>query len=175
MVVGFSIVVAVFMGYRRMLSSNAHHLSVSHGEAKMSINKFHQVSTRNGIKEWILDAGSARYIDPAKQAVLEDISAIFFLKNNRTASLSADNGVLQTESSDIEVTGNVVVKNRDFSLTTESLRYSHGERLIRSRVPVRMTGRQFHFTAESMSFDLRSNRTTLSGNVEGTIGEGFKL
>ena len=175
MVVGLSIVGAVFMGYRRMLSGNAQHFSVSHGEAWMSIDKFHQVSTRNGIKEWRLDAGSARYIDPSKEAVLEDISVTFFLKDNRTANLSADNGILKTESSDIEVAGNVVVQNQDFSLETENLRYLHGERLIRSRVPVRMTGKQFQFTAESMSFDLRSNRTTLAGNVEGTIGEGFKL
>ena len=141
----------------------------------MSIAKFYQTATRNGIKEWRLDAKSAKFIDPKKQAILEDISVIFFLKDNGEAYLSADKGILKTESNDIEVTGNVVVTNRNLSIKTESLNYEHGQRRIRSHLPVQMIGDTFQFAAESMSFDLKSNRTLLKGNVEGTFSEAFAL
>ena len=174
-VVGLGIVSAVFMGYRRILGDKAQSFSIALHDAGMSIDKFHQVSTRDGVAKWRLEAGSARYIDPSKQAVLEDIAITFFLKDNQTATLSAAKGVLKTETSDIDVAGNVVVQNQDVSLETEALSYFHEQSLVSARVPVRITGIEFQFTADSMSFDLESNRTTLVGNVEGTFDEGFKL
>lgn len=158
-----------------MLNRDNRHLSIHSGDAKMSISKFHQIATRNGIKEWRLEAGSAKYVDPKRQAILQDISVIFFLKDNGRAHLSADRGVLRIESNDIEVSGNVVVTNKDYTMKTESLSYRHGERLIESNAPVQMVGDSFRFTAESMSFDLHSNRTTLVGNVEGVFNETFAL
>lgn len=171
----FILMMTVFIGYRRVLNQNKQHVSVSSGQAGISINKFNQIASRNGIKEWRLDAGSAKYIDPKKRAVLQDISVTFFLKNNRKTHLSADHGVLQTQSNDIEVNGNVIVSNQNYRLKTKSLLYQHGKRVIYSRDPVQMTGDSFQFSAKSMSFDLNSNQTTLVGNVEGTISEDFAL
>jgi LPS export ABC transporter protein LptC len=169
------VVITVFWGYRSLLTHDDRHISIGSGDAKMSIRKFHQVATRNGIKEWRLEAGSAKYVDPKQLAVLLDISVIFFLKDNGSAHLSADRGVLKTKSNDIEVSGNVVVTNNNYMLKTESLNYLHDKRLIESNVPVQMVGESFRFTAESLSLDLQSNRATLVGNVEATFNEMFAL
>ncbi len=169
------LIMTVFIGYRRVVDQNKQHVSVNPGKASISISKFHQIASRNGLKEWRLDAGSAKYIDDEKQAVLQDISLTFFLKNNHKAHLSADNGVLQTQSSDIEVNGNVIITHPTYRLKTENLLYQHAKRVICSREPVQMKGDSFQFSAKSMYYDLNSNQTTLVGNVEGTFSEDFKL
>jgi len=173
--IALGIVLTVFVGYRRMMNKNESHLSFIQGEAKMSISKYNHFATRNGIKEWRLDAGSAHYIDENRQAILQDLSVTFFLKDNREAYLSADHGILKTDSNNIEVTGDVMVSNRNVRLKTENLHYEHSGRQIYSKVPVQMRGDAFQFAAESMSFDLNSSRILLVGNVEGTFNEGFAL
>jgi hypothetical protein len=49
----------------------------------LAIGNVHQVSTRDGIKEWILDARSAHVIDESKQLMLEDVTVVYFVKNGK--------------------------------------------------------------------------------------------
>ena len=46
---------------------------------------------------------------------------------------------------------------------------------ITSKVPVKITGASSHLAADSMSFDLNTNRTLLEGNVEGFFSENIIL
>ena len=144
-------------------------------DATLSIGKIHQTATRKGKKEWSLEASSAHYIDKTSQMVLKDLSVIFFLKDNSEVTLTADRGILKTESNDIAVSGNVVLNNKEYKLLTEKLNYAHERRVLYSNVPVIITGASAQLAADSISFDLNSNKITMEGSVEATIAKNFKL
>jgi LPS export ABC transporter protein LptC len=144
-------------------------------DATLSIGKIHQTATRKGKKEWSLEASSAHYIDKTSQMVLKDLSVIFFLKDNSEVTLTADRGILKTESKDIAVSGNVVLNNKEYKLLTEKLNYTHARRVLYSSAPVIISGTSAQLAADSISFDLNSNKITMEGSVEATIAKNFKL
>jgi LPS export ABC transporter protein LptC len=144
-------------------------------DADMQLGKVHQTATRDGEKEWDLVAGSAKYSDDKSEVEFEDLAATFFLEDNQEVSLNADRGVLQTDSRDMAVSGNVVVENRGYRLETESLTYNHEKRIILSQAPVVISGQAFRFAADRMFLDLETQEAELEGKVKGSFDEDFTL
>jgi LPS export ABC transporter protein LptC len=169
------IVATVLIGYRHILSKNADLVAALAKKANIAIGKFHHTATRNGVKEWTLDARAAQMINARHQAIFQDPTVIYFMKDNTKVYLTADQGVLDTGSNDIEVSGNVVVKNEKYRLTTEKLNYRHVQRILFSSVPVKINSASSQLTADSMSHDINANQTMLKGNVKGSFGENITL
>jgi LPS export ABC transporter protein LptC len=144
-------------------------------DATLSIGKIHQTATRKGKKEWSLEANSARYVDKTSQMVLKDLMVTFFLDDKSEITLAADKGILNTDSNDIEVSGNVVVKNKEYKLLTEKLNYAHDKRVLYSTAPVTISGPSAHLAADTISFDLNTKKVTLEGSVETTLDNNFTL
>jgi len=173
--ISVGIILAIFIGYRRVLNKHDRFIPTIKSKANISIDKVHQTATKNGIKEWSMDAGSARYIDVKKQAIFQDLSVTFFLKDKRKVYLTAYQGVLKTDSNNLEVSGNVIVKNENYRLITESLHYDRSKRILFSKVPVKITGASSNLVADSMSFDLNTNKTLFKGNISANFDENITL
>ncbi|MGD9236198.1 MAG: LPS export ABC transporter periplasmic protein LptC, partial [Desulfobacterales bacterium] len=58
-------------------------------DATLSVNKIQQTATRDGIKEWSLEAGSGHYLDKTRQLLLKDVKVTFFLKDRSEIILIA--------------------------------------------------------------------------------------
>ena len=174
-VIALTAVIVVFINYRRILENPEKLISSLPADADLSIGKIHQTSTKNGVKEFTLDAASAYYTASKKKVVLNDLSVTFFLKNKQEVYLTANKGILETDSKDIEVTGNVIVKNENSRLFTEKIQYKHGRRLLLSKVPVKIIGNSYQLTADRMSLDLNTNKTVFEGRVEGAFSENFTI
>ena len=174
-IISFGIIVAIFMDYRQQTEMDDSFASPIPEDANIAIGKVHQTATKDGATEWSLDAGSVTYFDTRKKALFDDISVTFYLKDGSQIYMTADKGVLQTESQDIEVTGNIVVKNIEYRLQTEILQYNHKQRMIHTKTPVRISGESFKMTADSMSIDLNRNQARFKGNIKGSIHEKANL
>jgi LPS export ABC transporter protein LptC len=168
------IILAVFIDYRHILNENKDLISSISGDASISLENIHQTATRNGTKEWILDAGSVYYIDKNKQAVFTKPSVTFFLKIEGKIHLTAEQGKLRTDSKDIEVMDNVVMHHADYKLNTENLHYEHKGHIIFTKTPVSISGDSFSLKADTMTFDLNTSKTLFKGNIEGTFIESTK-
>jgi LPS export ABC transporter protein LptC len=166
-------VVAVFIGYRRVSSAPETLLSSIQNGADLSLGKIRQTATRDGRKEWSLEAGSANYVENDKKAILKDIFITYYLKDNREVYLEADHGILNTATNDIEFSGHVVIKKDDYRLKTERLNYLHDRRLIFCNEPVHISGTDAEVSANSLEYDLNSNRVVLNGNVSTAISRNF--
>ncbi len=142
-------------------------------EATLLVNKIHQTATRDGKKEWSLEASSGHFIDKTRQLILKDVKVTFFLKDKSEILLLADQGILETDSSNIEVTGNVVLDNKEYKLLTEKLSYDHNQRLLYSKTPVTISGASAKLAAESLRFDIDTKKLTLEGRVATQIDEDF--
>lgn len=173
MVVVAGTLAAVFVQYRRMVNRVDTLLLPEESGATLSLQRLSHTATRDGIKEWRLDAGSARFIDSEKRAILKDLSVIFYPKDGKPISVTADEGILKTDSNDIEASGNVVIKREDYRIDTDSIRYEHGRRMFHARQPVKISAGSFDLAADAMSFELDTQKTRLEGHVRGTIHESF--
>lgn len=173
--VAVGVTLTVFVSHRRILEKEENIVSSVQNKANISIGKAHQTATKNGIKEWSLDATSVNYIVKKNQAIFQDLSVTFYLKNKTEVYLTANKGILKTDSNDMELFGNIVVKNLKYRLKTENLLYRHNKRIILSKVPVKVTGATFNLAADSMSLNLNTNKTMFEGNVEGILSENIRL
>ena len=144
-------------------------------DTTLSIDKIQHTATRKGKKEWRLEAASANYIGKTSQMVLNDLIVTFFLDDSSEITLTADKGILNTDSNDIEVSGNVVVINREYKLLTQGLNYAHDKRVLYSTAPVTISGPEAHLAADTISFDLNTKKVTLEGSVETTLAHNFTL
>jgi LPS export ABC transporter protein LptC len=167
-------IVAVFVGYRRVYNAPEMLLSSIKDGANLSLGKIKQTATRDGKKEWSLEAGSAHYIENEKKAVLKDLFVTYFLKDGREVYLDADQGILNTDTNDIEFSGHVVVRNKEYRLITDRLNYEQARRFIFCNDPVRIEGNSTRITADSLSFDLNANKIILSGNVVAALPRDFR-
>jgi LPS export ABC transporter protein LptC len=170
-----SIVIVVYMGYRRLSNVPDVLLSSIQDGADMSIGRIHQTATRDGKREWSLEASSAQYSQSKKEVTLNDLAVTFFLEDDTEVYLTGKSGILNTSTNNIEVSGNVVIKKDNYQLTTEKLNYAHDQRLIFSTVPVLIAGDDAHISANSASLDLNTKKLRLEGNVESTISENIEL
>jgi len=166
-------VITVFIGYRKVSNAPEMLLSSIQDGANLSLGKIRQTATRDGKKEWSLEAGSAHYMEDEKKAVLKDLSITYYLDNDQEVFLNADQGILNTDTNDIEFSGNVVIRNEDYRLTTEELNYQHERRFIFTDVPVNISGRDAELSANSATFDMKANKIVLTGNVASVISRHF--
>ena len=173
--ISVGIILAIFIGYRRNLNKHERFIPPIKSKSTISIGKVQQTSTKNGTKEWNMDASSACYIDEKKQAIFQDLSVTFFLNADKKVYLTANQGVLKTDSNNLEVSGNVVVKNENYRLITESLHYDRNKQILFSKVPIKITGSSSSLEAESMSFDLNTNKALFHGKVAADFDEKITL
>ena len=164
-------IAAVFIGYRRVSSAPELLLSSIKEGANLSLGKIRQTATRDGKKEWSLEAGSAHYLENDKKAVLKNLFITYFLKDNHEVYLEAEEGILQTDTNDIEFSGNVVIRNEDYQLRTRRLGYEHERRIIFTNDPVQISGESVELSASSLKYDLNNNKIILTGNVEAAVSK----
>ena len=174
-VVTVGIIVAIFLGYRKFADSPAMLLATLGDKADASLGSIHHTATRNGVKEWTLEAKSARLIGAEKHMVLKELSVVYYTRDGKEVYLTADEGTLNTESNDIEVTGNVVLITEPYELRAKKLNYVHKRQRIYSKEPVRIISTTSYLGANAMSFNLKNSKARFVGNVEGIFAENMEL
>jgi LPS export ABC transporter protein LptC len=162
-------IIAVFIRNRMLLKHIAPPLPPQKTKATLSIQNFRHTATQNGQRKWSLEASSASLYSNEKRAELSDISAVFFINENKTISLTADAGVLQVDTNNISISGNIVVKFSDYVMTTEHLNYAHKSHIINATTPVNIAGNTMTLKANAMSYNLNTETVKCSGGVEGTF------
>jgi len=167
-------VVAVFIGYQTVSNAPEMLLSSIKDGANLSLGKIRQTATRDGRKEWSLEAGSAHYMENEKKAVLKDLFITYFLENGSQVYLNADRGILNTDTNDIEFSGNVEIRNEEYRLKTEQLNYEHKRRFIFTDNPVNISSGTAELSADSATYDLEADKIVLTGNVETAISRAFE-
>ena len=167
------VIVSVFIGYRQISTAPELLLTSIKEGANLSLGKIRQTATRDGIKEWSLEADSANYMEAENKVDLKKLAVIYFLEDNREVYLEADQGILQTDTNDIEFSGNVVIRNGEYQMKTEHLNYDHGQRIIICDQSIRIWGQDGEIKAESAEYDLNADKIVLKGNVVATVPPDF--
>jgi len=137
----------------------------------VALGAMRQTSTRNGIKEWTLNAGSARILKEGHLAVLEDVSVHFFLTNGEEIHLTSQSGTIDMETQDMTLSDTVEVHHLDKLLETDQLQYEKKRHILYSTTPVILTTPQARLTADQLTVDFNERLAQLKGNFEGFFSQ----
>ena len=168
-------VIFVFIGYRHLTSSPDALLNLVEEKADMKLKRIRQTAMKNGIQEWTLEAASASLLEAEKSVLLTEPEVTFFMENGEQLHLTAESGVIKTDSTHLQVMGRVTATTEQYRFQTEKLEYDPSDRELLSDVPVTLSGRTFSLEANRMVVDLNKNVTRFEGGVKGTINEDFEL
>ncbi|SLM27434.1 conserved exported hypothetical protein [Desulfamplus magnetovallimortis] len=140
-------------------------------EATLALKFMKHTSSRNGIREWILEADSARHIKNEALAILKKIRLTFFLDDGKKLYATADEGTMSTLSHDITLSGNVNLEYMETLLKTEQLHYEKKSHIIYSNVHVTITNKTSVIKADTITYNLTTNQIILEGHVKGFFSE----
>ena len=166
-------IVSVFIGYRQVATAPELLITSIKEGANLSLGKIRQTATRDGRKEWSLEADSANYREADNKVDLKNLSVTYFLEDNREVYLKADQGILLTDTNDIEFSGNVVIRNEAYQMKTEHLNYKHDRRIIICDQSIHIWGQDGELMAASATYDLNADKISLKGNVVATVSRKF--
>jgi LPS export ABC transporter protein LptC len=148
--------------------------SVMPKKSDVCLNHIHHVATRDGVKEWMLDAESAQYEKAGSKTVFKDICATFFLEGGRDVTLSSSDGVLLTDTKDMEIWGEVVARSGSYQLNTNRIRYDHKAQVLSTTTPIVIKGKGLEITGDRMTFDLQTEHVVVQGKVNAIL-ENFSM
>ena len=140
-------------------------------KAALKLNIFEQISKKNGITEWKLNASTATLLKDQNRAVLDDVNIVFYTKQNTQVHLTADRGEFNTKTHDMTFSKNVVVRYQRYTLTSETLHYAKKPHIIRSDSRVTVDDGASVIEADNMEVLLNQDLIILKGDVEGQFSE----
>jgi lipopolysaccharide export system protein LptC len=142
-------------------------------DAALKLGIMKQISKKNGITEWELEAATATLVKEQNQAILTQVYVVFYTENDETVVLTSDQGILDTETHDMDFTGNVVVTHRSNTLKTDKLHYKKKPHIIFSQTKIWLENPDAAMEADSMEIRINENELILQGHVKGTFSEHF--
>ena len=123
----------------------------------------------SGLK-WEIKADSAKYIKSENLAMFDRVRVKLLMSDGKTIVMTGNKGTLNTNTKDMEITGNVeVVSDRGDRLTTDILKYSGSERRIYSEVAVAMENARMQVRGMGMSLSLEDKDFALLSKVRANI------
>lgn len=133
----------------------------------VSIEKFYLTEEKEGKKQWELNADKAEIINSEGITRLKNIDMNIFQKGGDGITVSADRGVIQNDSNDIELIGNIEVLNQDgYKLKTESLKWLSEQKKVLSDKDVEITGEDLNITGKKMTVDVENKIFEISGGIK---------
>lgn len=165
----------IFVGYRQATHNPEIILTQIQKEADMHLDKIRQTATKNGIREWRMEAESASLSKKEQTMRLIKPKVEVFMNDGDNVHLTADEGIIYTDSNRLAVSGNVVANTRIYQFKTDSIDYDPAARELRADTPVTVSSHSVTLKADTMAMNLSTSITRFEGGVKGTISEDLQL
>ena len=138
--------------------------------ADLQLNRVKYTETREGIKEWELEAASVRYFEDENTLFFEQVKATFFGKNQETYVLVGKRGKINTQTKALEVFDGVKLDSSDgYQMQTQSLKYQAERRELMTSDPVEMSGPQLRVQGTGLIVELNRQRMKVLKKVTTTF------
>ena len=134
--------------------------------ADLKLDRLRYTETREGVKEWELEASSAQYFKEDGTIVFDKVKATFFGKNRETYFLEGEKGRLNTQTKAIEAFDGVKLKSSNgYQMSTRSLRYQADKRELSTADPIEMSGPDGTITGIGLVVNLEQQRMKVLNQV----------
>ncbi len=134
--------------------------------ADLKLDRLRYTETREGVKEWELEAASAQYFKEEGTVVFEKVKATFFGKNQEIYKLEGEKGKLNTQTKAIEAFDGVKMESSDgYRLETRTLCYLADKKELSTPDPVEINGPQGQITGIGLTVDLKHQKMRILKQV----------
>lgn len=138
--------------------------------ADLKLDRITYTETREGKKEWELEAASAVYFKDKGTVDLNKVKATFFGKNLETYVLMGGKARLNTQTKAIEVFDGVKIDSSDgYQVRTKTLKYQADTRELSTPDRVEMSGPQLRVEGVGLILDLERQRLRVLDQVTTTL------
>ncbi len=169
-------VIAIFVGLKVRSATEslpAIAAEVTSEDGNLTLNNFEYRDVKKGNARWTVWAKTATYFEDRKETELDQVKAVFFLKNGGQVELLGDKGVLHTDTNNMEISGNVgVTYGKDYKLTTDRLLYNREKELIYTDAPLVLEGQGLTTKGQGMRLEIAKKSVSILRHL-GTKLEGI--
>lgn len=163
-------VAAIVLVIESRKSSPSPLLNVMSDKVDLQVKNINYTDVGDSGLKWEIKADSAKYIKSENLAMFDRVRVKLLMSDGKTIVMTGDKGTLNTNTKDMEITGNVeVVSDRGDRLTTDILKYSGSERRIYSEVAVTMENARMQVRGTGMSLSLEDKNVALLSRVRANI------
>jgi LPS export ABC transporter protein LptC len=142
-------------------------------DGNLTLKNFEYRDVKRGQARWTVWADTATYFEDKKETVLDQVKAIFFLKNGGQVELLGDRGVLHTDTNNMEISGNVDVSfGKGYTLTTNRLLYDRHQELIHTNAELVLKGQGLTTKGQGMRLEIEKRSVSILHHL-GTQLEGI--
>lgn len=145
-------------------------LNVFSDKADIEIRNFHFTEVGDPELIWEIDAKGAQYMKAENIALFDDITVRLTLADGRTYLMTGNEGTLQTDTKDIDISGDVsIVSDEGGQFGTDHLKFSHSERRIYTEEDITMKNSYIKARGKGMTLSLKDRKMSLLSNVDVVI------
>jgi LPS export ABC transporter protein LptC len=163
-------VAAFVLVMERRNSSLSPLLNIMSDKVDLQVKNINYTDVGDSGLKWEIKADSAKYIKSENLAMFDRVRVKLLMSSGKTIVMTGDKGTLNTNTKDMEITGNVeVVSDRGDRLTTDVLKYSGSERRIYSEGAVTMENARMQVRGMGMTLSLEDKDFALLSKVRANI------
>ncbi len=165
--------VAIFVGVKVRSAEKilpAAVAKVTNEDGSLTLNNFEYRDVKEGNTRWTVWAATATYFEDRQETVLDQLRAVFFLKKGGQVVLTGDEGILHTDTNNMEISSNVVVSyGDDYKMTTDRLLYDRDKELIYTEAELIIEGQGFTVKGQGMRLEIAKRTVSVLKHIETTL------
>jgi LPS export ABC transporter protein LptC len=160
----------VFLILRAEYSSEDNRIKILSDNIDLQVRDVLYTDVADTGLKWEIIADTAKYMKNENLAVFDNLKIKVIMQDGKTFVMTGKSGRMNTETKNIEISGNVtIVSDRGDRLTTDILKYSGSEKRFYTDSPVVMENARMQVRGTGMTLSLNDRGVSLLSKVKARI------
>ena len=160
----------VFLILRAEYSSEDNRIKILSDNIDLQVRDVLYTDVADTGLKWEIIADTAKYMKNENLAVFDNLKIKVIMQDGKTFVMTGKSGRMNTETKNIEISGNVtIVSDRGDRLTTDILKYSGSEKRFYTDSPVVMENARMQVRGTGMTLSLNDQGLSLLSKVKARI------
>jgi LPS export ABC transporter protein LptC len=160
----------VFLILRAEYSSEDNRIKILSDNIDLQVRDVLYTDVADTGLKWEIIADTAKYMKSENLAVFDNLKIKVITQDGKTFVMTGKSGRMNTETKNIEISGNVtIVSDQGDRLTTDILKYSGSEKRIYTDSPVVMENARMQVRGTGMTLSLNDQGVSLLSKVKARI------
>jgi len=160
----------VFLILRAEYSSEGNRIKILSDNIDLQVRDVLYTDVADTGLKWEIIADTAKYMKNENLAVFDNLKIKVIMQDGKTFVMTGKSGRMNTETKNIEISGNVtIVSDRGDRLTTDILKYSGSEKRFYTDSPVVMENARMQVRGTGMTLSLNNQGVSLLSKVKARI------
>ena len=160
----------VFLVLRAEYSSEDNRIKILSDNIDLQVRDVLYTDVADTGLKWEIIADTAKYMKNENLAVFDNLKIKVIMQDGKTFVMTGKSGRMNTETKNIEISGNVtIVSDRGDRLTTDILKYSGSEKRFYTDSPVVMENARMQVRGTGMTLSLNDQGVSLLSKVKARI------